>query len=149
MLRGKLLWFSSLGQRVQFGVFLEFCKTFGVELFWSLQVYQKLERQEQSMNNHSSQKSNQSQSITMKTQPIVPDRLRAEKQTTYLEEKELEAEEMSKIEGGAFVETKKIEKSRIVPKKMGLRGILSVFPRFWTCFGFSFRFGRAFEVRVF
>ena len=31
------------------------------------------------MNNHSSQ-SNQSQSITMKTQPILPDRLRAEKQ---------------------------------------------------------------------
>ena len=27
MLRGKLFWFSSLGQRVQFGVFLKFCRT--------------------------------------------------------------------------------------------------------------------------
>ena len=41
MLRGKPFWFSSLGQRVQFGVFLKFCRTFGVELFWSLQVYRK------------------------------------------------------------------------------------------------------------
>ena len=41
MLRGKPFWFSSLGQRVQFGVFLKFCITFGVELFWSLQVYRK------------------------------------------------------------------------------------------------------------
>ena len=38
-LRGKPFWFSSLGQRVQFGSFLNFCRTFGVELFWSLQVY--------------------------------------------------------------------------------------------------------------
>ena len=29
MLRGKLFWFSSLGQQVQFGVFLEFRRTFG------------------------------------------------------------------------------------------------------------------------
>ena len=41
MLRGKPFWFSSLGQRVQFGVFLKFCIIFGVELFWSLQVYRK------------------------------------------------------------------------------------------------------------
>ena len=41
MLRGKPFWFSSLGQRVQFGVFLKFCRTFGVKLFWSLQVYRK------------------------------------------------------------------------------------------------------------
>ena len=101
------------------------------------------------MSNHSSQKSNQLQSITMKIQPILPDRLRAEKQRTYLRKKELEAEEMSKIERGAIVETKKFEKSRIVPKKVGLRGILSVFSRCWTCFVFSFRFGRASEVRVF
>ena len=39
MLRGKLFWFSSLGQRVQFGVFLKFCRTFGVELFWSLRNF--------------------------------------------------------------------------------------------------------------
>ena len=39
MLRGKP--FSSSGQRVQFGVFLKFCRTFGVELYWSLQVYRK------------------------------------------------------------------------------------------------------------
>ena len=38
MLRGKPFWFSSLGQRVQFGVFLKFCITFGVELFWSLWI---------------------------------------------------------------------------------------------------------------
>ena len=48
MLRGKPFWFSSLGQRVwfsslgqQFGVSLKFCRAFGVELFWSLQVYRK------------------------------------------------------------------------------------------------------------
>ena len=29
MLRGKPFYFSSLGQRVQFGVFLKFCRTFG------------------------------------------------------------------------------------------------------------------------
>ena len=29
MLRGKPFWFSSLGQQVQFGVFSEFCRTFG------------------------------------------------------------------------------------------------------------------------
>ena len=58
----------------------------------------------------------------MKTQPILPDRLRAEKQRTYLKKKELEAEEMSKIEGGAFVETKKSKKIRIVPKKSGAKG---------------------------
>ena len=40
MLRGKPSWFSSLGQRVQFDV-LKFCRTFGVELFWSLQVSKK------------------------------------------------------------------------------------------------------------
>ena len=40
-LRGKPFWFSSLGQRVQFGGFLKFCRTFGVELFWSLQVHRK------------------------------------------------------------------------------------------------------------
>ena len=28
MLRGKLFWFSSLGQHVQFGVFSKFCRTF-------------------------------------------------------------------------------------------------------------------------
>ena len=67
------------------------------------------------MNNHSSQKSNQSRLI-METQPILPDRLRAEKQRTYLKKKELEAEEMSKME------TKKNKKSRIVPKKVELRG---------------------------
>ena len=39
VLRGKPIWFSSLGQRVQFGVFLKFCRTFGAELFWPLQVY--------------------------------------------------------------------------------------------------------------
>ena len=39
VLRGKPFWFSSLGQRVQFGVFLKFCRTFGAELFWPLQVY--------------------------------------------------------------------------------------------------------------
>ena len=74
------------------------------------------------MNNHSSQKSNQSQSTTIKTQPILPDRLRAEKQRTYLKKKELEAEEMSNIEEGAFVETKKMEKNRIVPKISGVEG---------------------------
>ena len=41
MLRGKPFWFSSLGQQVQFGVFLKFHRTFGVELCWSLQVYRK------------------------------------------------------------------------------------------------------------
>ena len=30
MLLGKPFWFSSLGQRVQFGVLLKFCRTFGV-----------------------------------------------------------------------------------------------------------------------
>ena len=40
MLRGKLFWFSSLGQRIQFGVFLNFVELL-VELFWSLQVYRK------------------------------------------------------------------------------------------------------------
>ena len=29
MLCGKLFWFSSLGQQVQFGVFSKFCRTFG------------------------------------------------------------------------------------------------------------------------
>ena len=29
MLRGKPFWFSSLGQQVQIGVFLKFCRTFG------------------------------------------------------------------------------------------------------------------------
>ena len=29
LLRGKLFWFSSLGQQVQFGFFLKFCGTFG------------------------------------------------------------------------------------------------------------------------
>ena len=41
MLRGKPFWFSPLGQRVQFGLLLKFCRTFWVELFWSLQVYRK------------------------------------------------------------------------------------------------------------
>ena len=41
MLPGKPFWFSSLGQRVQFGGFVKFCRTFGVELFWSFQVYRK------------------------------------------------------------------------------------------------------------
>ena len=70
------------------------------------------------MNNHSSQKINQSQSVTMKTQPILPDRLREKKQRTYLKKKELEAEEMSKIEGGAFVE-KIRKKSQSADKKWG------------------------------
>ena len=38
MLHGKHFWFSSLGQRVQFGDFFKFCRTFAVELFWSLQM---------------------------------------------------------------------------------------------------------------
>ena len=29
MLRGNPFWFSTLGQQVQFGVFLKFCRTFG------------------------------------------------------------------------------------------------------------------------
>ena len=41
MLRRKPFWFNSLGQREHIGVFLRFCRTFGVEVFWSLQVYQK------------------------------------------------------------------------------------------------------------
>ena len=32
MLRGKPFWFSSLGQQVQFGVFLKFCRTFGIPI---------------------------------------------------------------------------------------------------------------------
>ena len=40
-LRGKPFWFSSLGQGVQFGGFLKFCRTFEVGLFLSLQVYRK------------------------------------------------------------------------------------------------------------
>ena len=40
-LRGKPFWFSSLGQQLQFDSFLKFCRTFGVELFWSFQVYRK------------------------------------------------------------------------------------------------------------
>ena len=44
MLNGKPFWFSSLGQRVQFGVFLKFCRIFGVELFWSLRVSRSRER---------------------------------------------------------------------------------------------------------
>ena len=35
----------SLDQQVQFGGFLKFCRTFGVELFWSLQVYRKTRRE--------------------------------------------------------------------------------------------------------
>ena len=103
------------------------------------------------MNNHSSKKSNQSQSITMKTQSILPDRFRAEKQRTYLKKKNLEAEEMSKFEGGTFVETKNIGKSRIVPKKSGSKGGSLVCFRGSgrVLFFFSFRFRRASEVRVF
>ena len=53
-------------------------------------------------------------------------------------------------EGGPFgAIQKKFRKSCIVQKKVGLRGILSVFSRFWRCFVFPFRFGRASEVRVF
>ena len=37
----KPFWFSCLGKRVQSGVFSKLCRTFGVELFWSLQVYRK------------------------------------------------------------------------------------------------------------
>ena len=55
------------------------------------------EKQELSLNNHSSHKSNQSESITMESQPILPDRRRAEQQITYLKKKELEAKEMSKM----------------------------------------------------
>ena len=33
---------KKIPERVQFGVFLKFCITFGVELFWSLQVYRKI-----------------------------------------------------------------------------------------------------------
>ena len=56
----------------------------------------------------------------MKTQLILPDRLRAKKQRTYLKKKQLEAEEMPKIEGGAFVETKKNrKKSHSAEKKWG------------------------------
>ena len=40
MLRGKPFRFSSLGQRIHFGVFCKFCRTF-VELFWSVQVVLK------------------------------------------------------------------------------------------------------------
>ena len=39
ILRGKLFWFSSLGQQVQLGVFQNV--ELSVELFWSLQVYRK------------------------------------------------------------------------------------------------------------
>ena len=73
------------------------------------------------MNNHSSQKSNQSQSITMKTQPILPDRLRAEKQRTYLKKKELEAEEMSKIEGEPLLK-QNIRKKSHSAEKSGAKG---------------------------
>ena len=58
---------------------------------------------------------------------------------------------MSKIEGGAFVETKKIQKKSHSAEKSGAKGgvVLSVFSRFWTCFCFFFCFGRALEVQVF
>ena len=56
----------------------------------------------------------------MKIQPILPDRLRAKKQRTYLKKKELEAEEMLRIEGEPILKHK-TKKSRIVPKKVGLR----------------------------
>ena len=52
MLRGKPFQFSSLGQRVQFGVSLKFCRTFGVELFWSLQVYRKKEQKKTLAKSH-------------------------------------------------------------------------------------------------
>ena len=40
-------------------------------------------------------------------------------------------------EGGPLVQSKKFQKkSHSTEQKVGLRGILSVFLRFWTCFGF-------------
>ena len=91
------------------------------------------------MNNHSSHTSNQSQSITLQTQLILPDRLRAEKQITYLKKKELEAEEMSNIEEGAFVETKKVEKSLSTEKSGAMGHLLYVF-EVWDVFYFFFLF---------
>ena len=53
-------------------------------------------------------------------------------------------------EGGTlWCNPKKFKKSRIVPKKSGAKVGSLVFSRFWACFVFSFRFGRASEVRVF
>ena len=37
----NIIRFCSWGQRVQICVFLKVCRTFGVELFWSFQVYRK------------------------------------------------------------------------------------------------------------
>ena len=51
-------------------------------------------------------------------------------------------------EGGSFGAIQKVSKSLIVPKKVGLWGILSVFEVLDVCFVFSFRFGRASEVGV-
>ena len=57
---------------------------------------------------------------------------------------------IEKNEGGRFGAIQKIlKKNRIVPKKSGAKVGSLVFSRFWTCFVFSFRFGRASEVRVF
>ena len=69
---------------------------------------------------HSSQKSNQSQSITMKTQPISPDRLRAEKQRTYLKKKNWKRRKCQKLKGEPLLKQKKIEKkSHSAEKKRG------------------------------
>ena len=42
---GNLFGSVPWAKRVQFGGFLKFCITFGVELFWSLQVYRKIRRE--------------------------------------------------------------------------------------------------------
>ena len=51
-------------------------------------------------------------------------------------------------ERGPFGAIQEVSKSLSAEKKWGYGGILSVFSRFWTCFVFSFRFGRASEVGV-
>ena len=51
-------------------------------------------------------------------------------------------------EGGTLWCNPKSFKKSQCRKKVGLWGILTVFSRFWTCFVFSFRFGRASEVGV-
>ena len=112
---GKPFWFSSLGQQVQFGGFLKFCRTFGVELFCSLRVYRKKNKTGTSkkfrfFNFRKKRKMRILNSL------IVPKYIKGETLWAFWHFSLMQ--NIRKPEGGALWRQKKIEKSRTVPKKI-------------------------------
>ena len=113
---GKPFWFSSLGQQVQFGGFLKFCRTFGVELFCSLRVYRKKITRRERLKNFDFSIFEKKRKMRILNSLIVPKYIKGETLWAFWHFSLMQ--NIRKPEGGALWRQKKSKKVAQFRKKL-------------------------------